>query len=54
MASATSWSGDVGDQLAVTRVGDATAVVFSGGRCVAAPIAAYPLAENVRRERLGL
>jgi hypothetical protein len=35
MASATSWSGDVGDQLAVTRVGDATAVVFSGGRCVA-------------------
>jgi|GEM_PF-1230016 len=35
MASATSWSGDVGDQLAVTRVGDVTAVVFSGARCVA-------------------
>lgn len=35
MASATSWSGDVGDQLAVTRVGEVTTVVFSGSRCVA-------------------
>lgn len=35
MASAMGWSGDVGDQVAVTRLGDATLVLFSGAQCLA-------------------
>lgn len=35
MASANGWSGDVGDQLTIARVGEVTALVFSGARCVA-------------------
>lgn len=46
MASAARWSGDVGDQLAVVRVGDATAVVFSGARCLARDGEAAPAMLN--------